>query len=222
MFVSIILRSDKTTVSGATGNNEYWPIYMSIGNIHNSTQQAHQNGMYCTSWFSYVSFGIKYLLISNDLAASQETRCWLPQIPEVLLTTISYNTHENIWAVQAFDVEARGCALCWWSFLPSHIWDWLLYCRLPWAMPALCYHSRLVSEYGILIYLSKLQLYWWNSTSVPSRTRLQPVDQRWFKSFDEGLEFASVNFHLLNHFFRYIYLLLKAMCQIKWCAHFVH
>jgi hypothetical protein len=37
MFVPIILGSDKTTVSVATGHNQYWPVYMSIGNIHNNT-----------------------------------------------------------------------------------------------------------------------------------------------------------------------------------------
>ncbi|KAM6501746.1 hypothetical protein JOM56_001723, partial [Amanita muscaria] len=45
MFVPIILGSDKTTVSVATGNNEYWPIYLSIGNIHNNTRRAHRNGV---------------------------------------------------------------------------------------------------------------------------------------------------------------------------------
>ncbi|KAG1717847.1 uncharacterized protein EDB91DRAFT_1241042 [Suillus paluster] len=36
MFVPIILVSDKTTVSVATGNNEYYPLYLSIGNVHNN------------------------------------------------------------------------------------------------------------------------------------------------------------------------------------------
>jgi len=45
MFVPIILGSDKTTVSVATGHNQYWPVYMSIGNIHNNTQRAHQNSV---------------------------------------------------------------------------------------------------------------------------------------------------------------------------------
>jgi len=44
MFVPIILGSDKTTVSVATGNNEYWPLYLSIGNIHNNVRHAHQDG----------------------------------------------------------------------------------------------------------------------------------------------------------------------------------
>jgi len=41
----IILGSDKTTVSVGTGNNEYWPIYLSIGNIHNNIRCAHRNGV---------------------------------------------------------------------------------------------------------------------------------------------------------------------------------
>ncbi|KAG2745080.1 hypothetical protein P692DRAFT_20742650, partial [Suillus brevipes Sb2] len=34
-YVGIILGSDKTTVSEATGNVEYHPLYLSIGNLHN-------------------------------------------------------------------------------------------------------------------------------------------------------------------------------------------
>jgi hypothetical protein len=45
MFVPVILGSDKTTVSVGTGNNEYWPVYLSIGNIHNNVRRAHRNGV---------------------------------------------------------------------------------------------------------------------------------------------------------------------------------
>jgi Plavaka transposase len=45
MFVPIILGSDKTTVSVGTGNNEYWPLYGSIGNIHNNIRRAHGSGL---------------------------------------------------------------------------------------------------------------------------------------------------------------------------------
>ncbi|KAL6298938.1 hypothetical protein BKA93DRAFT_753777 [Sparassis latifolia] len=45
MYVPIILGSDKTTVSVATGNVEYHPLYMSIGNIHSSVRRAHHNGV---------------------------------------------------------------------------------------------------------------------------------------------------------------------------------
>ena len=44
-FVPIILGSDKTTVSVGTGNNEYWPVYLSIGNIRNNVRRAHRSGV---------------------------------------------------------------------------------------------------------------------------------------------------------------------------------
>src|SRR5882724_1560836 len=44
-FCPIILGSDKTTVSVATGHYEYWPVYLSIRNLHNNIWQAHHNGL---------------------------------------------------------------------------------------------------------------------------------------------------------------------------------
>ncbi|EGN93377.1 hypothetical protein SERLA73DRAFT_64174, partial [Serpula lacrymans var. lacrymans S7.3] len=43
MVVPIILGSDKTTVSIATGHNKYYPLYVSVGNMHNNVWRAHQN-----------------------------------------------------------------------------------------------------------------------------------------------------------------------------------
>ncbi|KAI0676186.1 hypothetical protein C8Q78DRAFT_1065111 [Trametes maxima] len=42
-FVPVILGSDKTTVSVATGQNDYYPLYCSIGNVHNNVRRAHRN-----------------------------------------------------------------------------------------------------------------------------------------------------------------------------------
>ena len=44
-LVPVILSSDKTTVSVTTGQNDYWPLNISIGNIHNNVQQGHRNGV---------------------------------------------------------------------------------------------------------------------------------------------------------------------------------
>lgn len=44
-FVPIVLGSDKTTVSIATGQTEYYPLYLSIGNIHNNVRRAHRDGV---------------------------------------------------------------------------------------------------------------------------------------------------------------------------------
>ncbi|PBK80946.1 hypothetical protein ARMGADRAFT_1146782 [Armillaria gallica] len=45
MYIGIILGSDKTTVSVATGNIEYHPLYISIGNIFNSAHHGHCNAV---------------------------------------------------------------------------------------------------------------------------------------------------------------------------------
>ncbi|KAF9790878.1 hypothetical protein BJ322DRAFT_998750, partial [Thelephora terrestris] len=43
MFVPIILGTDKTTVSVATGQHSYHPIYLSVGNVHNRLRRAHKD-----------------------------------------------------------------------------------------------------------------------------------------------------------------------------------
>ena len=45
MYCPIILGSDKTTVSVATGHVEYHPLYLSIGNPHNTVRCAHRNAV---------------------------------------------------------------------------------------------------------------------------------------------------------------------------------
>ncbi|KAJ6545870.1 hypothetical protein DFH09DRAFT_927614 [Mycena vulgaris] len=44
-FVPVILGSDKTTVSVATGQNEYYPLYMSNGLVYNGVRRAHRNAV---------------------------------------------------------------------------------------------------------------------------------------------------------------------------------
>jgi Plavaka transposase len=45
MFCPVILGSDKTTVSVATGQNEYYPLYASAGVLQNHVRRAHRNGL---------------------------------------------------------------------------------------------------------------------------------------------------------------------------------
>ncbi len=52
MFVPIILGSDKTTVSVATGQSEYWPVYLSVGNLHNKARRAHAGGVVVLGFLS--------------------------------------------------------------------------------------------------------------------------------------------------------------------------
>ena len=45
MFVPIILGSDKTTVSVATGQNDYYPVYLLIGNVCNNVRRVHKDSL---------------------------------------------------------------------------------------------------------------------------------------------------------------------------------
>ena len=58
MLVPIILGSDKTTVSVATGQNDFYPVYMSIGNIHNDVRRAQGEGLVLIAFLA-VSRGLK-------------------------------------------------------------------------------------------------------------------------------------------------------------------
>jgi len=60
MFVPIILGSDKTTVSVATGHNEYYPLYMSIGNVHNNVRRAHRNALMLVAFLA-IPKGVPFL-----------------------------------------------------------------------------------------------------------------------------------------------------------------
>ena len=48
MLVPVDLGSDKTTASVATGQNEFYPLYMSPGNIKNYTRQSHEDAVMCS------------------------------------------------------------------------------------------------------------------------------------------------------------------------------
>ena len=45
MFVPVVAGSDKTTVSIATGHQEYHPVYMSPSNLTNVARWAHGNAV---------------------------------------------------------------------------------------------------------------------------------------------------------------------------------
>ena len=44
-FTPIVLGSDKTTVSIGTGDTAFYPLYISLGNVHNNVRRAHRNAV---------------------------------------------------------------------------------------------------------------------------------------------------------------------------------
>jgi hypothetical protein len=52
MFAPVILGSDKMTVSVATGQNDFYPLYTSLGNVHNCVRRAHRNAVSLIAFLS--------------------------------------------------------------------------------------------------------------------------------------------------------------------------
>lgn len=65
MFAPIVLGSDKTTVSVGTGQTEYYPLYISLGNLHNNVRRAHRNSVALLAFLAIPKS--KYVLHTNHL-----------------------------------------------------------------------------------------------------------------------------------------------------------
>jgi hypothetical protein len=72
MFVPVILGSDKTTVSVATGQHEYHPVYLSVGNIQNHLRRAHKDALVLIGFLPIPKGNHS---ITLEAHFSQSTRC---------------------------------------------------------------------------------------------------------------------------------------------------
>ncbi|KAF9224648.1 hypothetical protein BS17DRAFT_795537 [Gyrodon lividus] len=59
-FVPVILGSNKTTVSVVTGQNDYYPLYLSVGNIRNNVRRAHCNAVVLVGFLAIAKTTKKY------------------------------------------------------------------------------------------------------------------------------------------------------------------
>ncbi|KAJ3576428.1 hypothetical protein NP233_g443 [Leucocoprinus birnbaumii] len=60
MFVLVILGSNKTTVSVATGQNEYYPLYISNGVVTNGARRVHKNAVLLLGFLAIPKTDRKY------------------------------------------------------------------------------------------------------------------------------------------------------------------
>ncbi|KAL0564347.1 hypothetical protein V5O48_017700 [Marasmius crinis-equi] len=60
MYCGVMLSANKTTVSVATGNVEYHPLYMSIGNLHNSARRGYRGGVALLGFLAIPKAGRKH------------------------------------------------------------------------------------------------------------------------------------------------------------------
>ena len=76
-LVPIILSSDKMTVSVATGQTDYYPLYLSIGNMHNTVRRAHRNAVVLIRFLAMPKskFTLTSFCATQDMLHSNERTC---------------------------------------------------------------------------------------------------------------------------------------------------
>ncbi|KAF9472996.1 hypothetical protein BDN70DRAFT_817868, partial [Pholiota conissans] len=62
ILVPVVSGSDKTTVSVATGHQEYHPVYVSSGNISNTARRGHGNSVVPVA-FLPIPKGVEFVLL---------------------------------------------------------------------------------------------------------------------------------------------------------------
>ncbi|KAI0686190.1 hypothetical protein C8Q76DRAFT_803950 [Earliella scabrosa] len=89
MLTPVILGADKTTVSVATGHQEYHPVYMSPGNIHNTTQRAHGDAFLPIAFLAIPERGREKATGEFRAFTKQLYHAALPQILSPLLPALT-------------------------------------------------------------------------------------------------------------------------------------
>lgn len=99
MLMPIVLGADKTMASVATGHQEFHPLYMSPGNVHNAMRRAHREGVqpiaflpipkgeYSVPRIATMTL-ILYRTAAREFADDEEFRVFKKQIYHAALTQI--------------------------------------------------------------------------------------------------------------------------------------
>ncbi len=120
MFVPIILGSDKTTVLVATGQTDYYPLYLSIGNLHNNIHQSHHSGVALITFLAiaksecfFLCFYMYSLTCLSSNNTSEQPRSGTAIVPTITNFTTSYFTSPSHKYSLAYNHR------CWSQKLPN-------------------------------------------------------------------------------------------------------
>ena len=75
MLVPLLLGSDKTLASNATGQNEFHPLYFSPGNVKNSVCRAHRDALVPIGFLAIpksISFVVRFFDISDSILGTRK------------------------------------------------------------------------------------------------------------------------------------------------------
>ena len=149
MFVPIVTGSDKTTVSVATGQQEYHPVYVSIGNLSNTMRRAHGNGVLAVAFLPIPKgkflFDIAHFYDSH-YATSIEVTTWAHRIPALLSSAVSRVSSVDFRTIEALYDGTAYSEVSRWKLSPCCVWFGTLHCGLPRASLACRHCVKLVCE----------------------------------------------------------------------------
>ena len=152
MFIPVVAGSDKTTVSVATGHQEYHLVYMSPGNLSNIARRAHSNALLPVVFLPIpksAHFIINYLIIITnfpDWICSDKEAPEKCKVSSFLQADVPRLPGSSIWTTQSRYDDTRGCEVSRWTSSTRHLWTRSVYCWLSWAGVARCYRPRVVSK----------------------------------------------------------------------------
>ena len=131
MLVPIISGSDKTTVSVATGHQEYHPVYESPGVITNTARCAHGNAVLPVAFLpipkSSPSFFASIYVINLVSLCSEQAPTKAPRISKFCPADVSHVPSPNFCTTPIRNDCPRGCPLPRRSFQKSNLYSWAIY-----------------------------------------------------------------------------------------------
>lgn len=113
MFVPVMLGSDKTTVSVGTGDNEFWPLYGSVGNIHNNMRRAHGAGFVLIAFLAIPkgNFLSWVFVLSNFCLHSGQGPFFRSDVSAISSTAISFISVQDSLIALSCHGETRSCGM---------------------------------------------------------------------------------------------------------------
>lgn len=141
MLVPVISGSDKTTVSVATGHQEYHPD-MGI----RSFQSHFFLFQKVSTGFFYIMILLYIMMLIVSLHYSKQTSKKTPWIPTLCAPSVPYVPSPCLCTASSRHDCARGCSMPVWSFPEGCVQSRTLHCWLPRTSLVGGNHSRLVSQ----------------------------------------------------------------------------
>ena len=132
------------------GNNKYYPVYLSIGNIHNNVRHAHRDGIAIVAFLTLPKSEFLWdILVFNICLTrlySYETTLEESSFPKFPKTALPYVIVTHLTVVETRNDNTWCRSLLWWTLQASCIWYRPEYCRLPRASASLSHRAGLVPQ----------------------------------------------------------------------------